>query len=208
MVGCVVGEVGNRALHGQRPQPHCHGRRRHEFKLASRISRNHSFARDRCEICLQRLFAFLAAREGEIAIQHPLHLFDVFLGGADIVVLRRKREFKLQARQRRAQVMAHARKHGGALIGIAADTVAHAQQRARGLANFDGAGGLEIRHVLAATKSVGRPGELQDRAHLIAQEEVGRHQKQDAERHGPHDEDVRCDDDHALAVHARFQQAV
>ena len=64
--------------------------------------------------------------------------------------------------------------------------------------------GLKFGHVLAAAECVGGPRELQDRADLVAQEQVGGEQQQDAERHGPDDEDVRGDDDHALAVHARF----
>ena len=46
------------------------------------------FAGDGGEIGLHGLFAFLAAREGEIAVEHALHLVDVFLRGAGVVVLR------------------------------------------------------------------------------------------------------------------------
>jgi hypothetical protein len=68
--------------------------------------------------------------------------------------------------------------------------------------------GLKLGHILAAAERVGGPGQLHDRTHLIAEEKIGREQQQQAECDRPHDEDVRVDDDHALAVHARFQQPI
>src|SRR5207245_383476 len=72
-------------------------------------------AEDGREVGQLGLLLALAAREGEIGVDHALHLRDVGLEAADIWLVAEHRELELHARERRAQVVADAGEHLGAL---------------------------------------------------------------------------------------------
>ena len=62
------------------------------------------------------LLLALAAREGEVGVDHALHVGDVgFEAGDGGLAVAEHREFQLHARQRRAQIVADAGQHLGAL---------------------------------------------------------------------------------------------
>ena len=133
--------------------------------------------------------ARLAAREVEVFVDHMLHLVQVAAHGVLTLEGRRQRELQPQARERRAQVVAHRGQHGRALVDMALDAAAHFQEGVRGLAHLARTGGLEPVGVLAAAELFGGVGQPADRLHLVADEDDG-YQRQYSGR--AVDEDWRC----------------
>ena len=142
------------------------------------------------EVGRHRLLAGVAAREGEIALEHAAHLVDVLLEGLDLGRLLDDGERQLEARQDGAQVVADAVQHGGALLDGALDAPLHLDEGVAGLAHLARAARPEL-DVAALAEALRRLGEAQDRPDLVAQEQDG-----DAEQHQrgadhPEEEDVR-----------------
>ena len=138
------------------------------------------------------LLAEIAAREGEIGLQHARHLVDVLLHRLDFRrCLLDQREFELEAREHGAQVVRDAGQHGGALLDRALDARLHLDEGLRRAPHLARAARAEIRHVAALAEAFGGVGEPQDRLDLVAQEDDG-----DAEQHQrgadhPEQEDFR-----------------
>ena len=69
----------------------------------------------------RRLLAGIAARKGQIGLEHRRHLVDVLLHRFDLGAVAEQRELELEARQDGAQIVRHAGQHGGALLDRALD---------------------------------------------------------------------------------------
>ena len=140
----------------------------------------------------RRLLAAVALGEGQVVLQHVLHLVDVVLQRRDLAAVAEQGELQLEAGQHGAQVVADARQHGGALLDVMADAVAHLQERLRGLAHLARAARAEVgRHGPALAEGVGRLGQPQDGPDLVAQEQDGDRQQHHRGAHHPDQEDVR-----------------
>ncbi len=100
---------------------------------------------------LQRLAA-LAAGEGQVLVDHVLHLGEVALHRLDPRAGLGQRQLQLQPGERGAQVVADRGQQGGALVDVALDAVLHGQERLAGLPHLARAVGLE-RHVGAARRT-------------------------------------------------------
>jgi hypothetical protein len=68
-----------------------------------------------------RLLAAVAAREGEIGLQHAGHLVDVLAHAVDFGAVADQRQLELEAGQDGAQIVRHAGQHRGALLDRALD---------------------------------------------------------------------------------------
>jgi hypothetical protein len=76
---------------------------------------------ERAHVGRRRLLARIAAREGEIGLQHAAHLVDVLLHRLDLGTVADQSELELEAGEDGAQVVRHAGQHGGALLQAALD---------------------------------------------------------------------------------------
>ena len=137
------------------------------------------------------VLAGVAAREGEIGLEHAAHLVDVLLEHLGLGHVAEQRELQLEAGQHGAQVVRHAGQHGGALLDGALDALLHLQEGLRGAAHLARAARPEVRRIAALAEALGRVGEPQDRPDLVAQE-----QDRDGEQHQrgadhPEQEDFR-----------------
>ena len=88
--------------------------------------------------------AAVALGEGQIVLQHVLHLVDVGLQGARLRLVAQECKLQLEARQHRAQVVADAGQHGRALVDVLGDALAHLDESLRRLAYLAGAARAEI----------------------------------------------------------------
>ena len=129
-----------------------------------------------------RLLAHVAARKGEISLEHSRHLVDVLLDGVDFGAVAEQGEFKLKARQNGAQIVRHAGQHRGALLDGALDACFHFQEGRGSPADFPRAARPEVRRLAALAEGFGGVGQADDRANLIAQE---------GNRNGEHDQRSR-----------------
>ena len=101
---------------------------------------------------------------------------------AGLLALLHQRQRQLHPGERRAQVVADAGEHLGALLDLALQPRAHRQERGAGAADLLGAGRAE-RQRAALAEGLGRLGERADRADLVAQEDHrDRGQQQRGER--------------------------
>ena len=196
----VVDEVRQAALEGapaQRQGDRLDGAERDGAALAA--AAGHHLVEQRREVGGGRLLAFLAAGEGEVALDHALHLGDVGFETGHAFALALHGELQLHPGQRRAQVVADAGEQLGALGDLAPDALAHDDEGGRRLAHLAGALGLEIAHRQALAEAVGGLGEAAHRADLVAQEEDGDGEQHDRGADHPHDEDVGGAAEHPLA---------
>ncbi len=137
------------------------------------------------------LLAGVAAREGEIGLEHAAHLVDVLLHRLDLGAVADQGELELEARQHGAQVMRNAGEHGGALLDGAFDPRLHLDEGGGRAPHLLGAARPEVRHLAPLAEALGRVGEPQDRPDLVAQE-----QDRDGDQHQrgadhPQQEDFR-----------------
>ena len=126
----------------------------------------------------RRLLARVAAREGEIGLQHARHLVDVAAQRLDLRTLADQRKLELEAGQHRAQIVRHAGEHRRALLDGALDAAFHLEKCLGGAAHLARASRPEPGDVAPLAKPLGRVGEGEDWPDLIAQE-----QDRDAEQH-------------------------
>ncbi len=116
-----------------------------------------SWSKTGAEVETAGIFQRLAAREGEIAFQHGLHVVDVFVQGGDVGLAAAQRQLQLEACQDGAKVVADARQHGGALLDLTLDAPAHHDEGVAGAAHFGGSARLEIaRHGPALAETLRR----------------------------------------------------
>ncbi len=132
-----------------------------------------SVAHQRPQIGDFGVLAAFAAGEGQIFVQHMLHLGDVALHGFHVGIRRHHRQRQLQPGQRCLDVMADARQHFGALGNMALDALAHGDEGLGGAAHFGGAIGLEVGDGAALAEAFGGAGQPLDGPHLVAQEQNG-----------------------------------
>ena len=136
--GGVGDEVGDGALEGLPLQ------RQHQLVLGlahAHLDRRAEvlglllhLAQQLADVGRRGLLAAVALGERQIVLEHVLHLADVVLAAPAISgLLAQQRKLQLEARQHRAQVVADACQHGGALLDVMADALAHLQERLRRL---------------------------------------------------------------------------
>jgi hypothetical protein len=82
-----------------------------------------------------------AAGEGQVAVEHRLHVVDVLVQRVELRSVADQRELKPEAGEDGAQVVADARKHGGALLDLALDALAHLDEGDAGAPDLIGAAG-------------------------------------------------------------------
>ena len=138
-----------------------------------------------------RLLAGIAAREGEIGLQHARHLVDVLAHRVDLGAVADQSELELEAGEDRAQVMRDARQHRGALLHGALDAGLHLDEGGRCAPHLTRAARAEVRHLAALAEALGGIGEPQDRADLVAQEGDRDGEQHDRGAHHPQQEDMR-----------------
>ncbi len=140
----------------------------------------------------RRALAEIAAREGEIGLQHARHLVDVLLHRLRFRrFLLDQRQFELEAREHRAQVVRDPGQHRRALLDRAFDARLHLDEGLRRAPHLARATRSEIRHFAPFAETFGGVRQAQDRLDLVAQEDDG-----DADQHQrgtdhPEQEDFR-----------------
>ena len=140
----------------------------------------------------RRALAEVAAREGEIGLQHARHLVDVVLHRLDFRrLLLDQRELQLEAREHRAQVVADAGEHRRALLDGALDARLHLDEGLRRAPHLARAARAEIRHFAALAEAFGGVGQPQDRLDLVAQEDDGDDEQHRRGAEHPEQEDLR-----------------
>ena len=113
-------------------------------------------------------------------------------------------ELQAEAGEDRAQVVADAGEHGGALVDLALDALLHVVEGDGRLAHLAGAARRKAGHRAALAEGVDRRRQAQDRADLVAQEDDGDGEQHDRGRHHPPDEDERIGD---IGLGARGEDA-
>jgi len=149
-------------------------------------------AQDIADIGAHDLLAGIALGERHIVLQHGLHLVDVGAHGFELGRILEHRELKLEAGQDRAQIVADARQHDGALLDVTFDAVAHLDEGMGRLTHLARAAGTEIlgrRPALA--EALRRLGQAQDRLDLVAQEQDRDRQQDERRADHPQQEDLR-----------------
>ncbi|OIQ64827.1 hypothetical protein GALL_536210 [mine drainage metagenome] len=138
-----------------------------------------------------RLLAAVAAREGEIVLQHARHLVDILAHGVDFRTVADQRQFELEAGQDGAQIVRHAGQHRGALLDRALDARFHLQERLRGAAHLARPAGAEVGRLASLAEALGGIRKTQDRFDLVAQEQHRHDQKDRRCADHPEQEDLR-----------------
>ena len=189
----VVDEVGDRALervaadrHHQRALLDLDGDRPAAMRLALHL------AQDLADVGAHDLLAGVALGERHVVLQHRLHLVDVGAHRFQLGRILEQGELQFEARQHRAQIVADAGQHDGALLDIALDAVAHLDEGMRRLAHLARAARLEIgRRRPPSAETVGRLRQPQDRFDLVAQEQNRHGQQHQRGADHPQQEDLR-----------------
>ena len=187
----VIQQIGDTAEKGAGSE------RQLEFSFRLEVDRaalapglSHRLAEQRDDVARLGIFTSLAAREGQIALEHPLHLGDVFVQRGHAVVFRHHRQLQLHPGQRRAQVVGHTGQHLGALADLADDPRPHRDECGRRLTHLPGALGFEVGNVAALAERVRDAGEALDRPDLVAHEDRRHPQQDQRSSDRPQDEDV------------------
>ena len=163
---------------------------RHRHLVAIALGAGLELVQERGHVGRQRGLAGVAAGERHIGLHHARHLVDVLPHGVDLGAVPDQRQFELEPRQQRAQVVRDAGQHGGALVHGALDAAFHLDEGLRGAAHLARAARLEGRRLAPLAEALGRVGERQDRPDLIAQEQDGDGEQHQRGAHHPQQEDV------------------
>src|SRR4029079_6931728 len=110
----------------------------------------------------RRLLAEIAAREGEIGLEHAAHLVDVLLHRLDFRSAAEQRELQLEARQDGPQIVRDAGQHRGALLDRTLDAPLHLDERLRGSPYLARPARLEAGHVATFAEALRRVREPED----------------------------------------------
>src|SRR5580692_573815 len=207
----IVHEIGDAtpkriALDGEHEM---FGRRHHDAPFAAPRARRslRSLAHKPAEIGAHRFLTAFATRELQIFVEHFLHLENIGAQRRGIGAFRHHRKLQLDARERRFEIVTHARKHIGALLHKAFYSFSHRKKRARGAPHFARAIRFEIGHGAALAETFRRNREPLYRPHLIAQEDDRDAHKHDGRTHHPQYEYVRTRNRHTLTRHDDAQYA-
>ncbi len=147
---------------------------------------------------LGRLAGF-AAGEGEVLVDHVLHLGQVALHLLQPGARIRKGQLELQAGQRRAQIMADRGQQGRALGDVALDARLHVEEGDGGLAHLGGAVGPEAGLIGALAEGLGGGGQPLDGPHLVADEQHRHRGQEQGGARQPHHERARLGREGAVA---------
>src|SRR5690606_15227121 len=186
----IVHDVGQATLEGVAAQRQHEFAMRLEADIASvplRVAAD--FVQQGGEVGRLGCLALMVAGKIQIILKHALHLAHI---GAQFLHLRRVAkhgELKLEAGERRSQIVADAREHGGALFDLAFYAIAHFDKGMRGTAYFRGALRPEARRIAAHPEAFRRFGQPLDRPDLVSQEENGDGNEHDRGNQHPDDED-------------------
>src|SRR5690606_4438380 len=130
------------------------------------------------EVEAARIFGSLAAGEFEIAYEHRLHVVDVAVERLEVRLRSGERQLQLEAGEDGTQIVADAGEHGGALLDLPLDALAHLDEGKARPPNLLRAPRPEIRrHRATLAEAFRRLGELEDRLDLVTQEGNGDHQE-------------------------------
>ena len=160
------------------------------------------------EKCQLRLLASLAARKGEVTLDHPLHLLHILLETGDLRSVAQHGQFQLHASQGRPKVVTHTGQHGRALLDLPLDPLAHLDEGGGRLAHLVGTLRREVRQVAALAEAVGCLGKSGDRANLDAHDQEGDDEEHDRRPDHPHQEDIGGHAEQPLAADLQVQEAV
>ncbi len=117
------------------------------FRLAATPRRSRvalKLLEDRAQIGRRGAFAAVAAGEGEIGLDHALHLVDVPAHLRRFTRVAHEREREFEARDDGAQIMRDAVEHGRALLDRALDAPLHLQKGGAGLPHLARAARAEL----------------------------------------------------------------
>ncbi|MNT00991.1 hypothetical protein D3C72_1354410 [compost metagenome] len=132
----------------------------------------------------------IGAGKGQIGLQHRLHVLDILVEPLEIGIVAGERQLQLEAGEDGAQIMADAVQHGGALLHLPLDTLAHQDEGEARAPHFvraaRGIGG----DLLASAKVLGRLGKRFDGLDLAAQEQNGDGDQHQRCTHHPDKEDM------------------
>ena len=186
----IADQVGEGALQAAAPASEWNlGGRRDRHLRAGPSCALGGFPDQSRDVQVDRLLSPLPAGEGQVLIDHVLHLNEVLLHGLCGRSGLGKGEFKAQPGQGRAQVVADRGQQGRPLLDMPLDTSLHGQEGLGGLAHLAGAVRLEGRGVPAPTEVVRRLGEALDGPDLVADEQKGDPGEDQGRRRHPAQED-------------------
>ncbi len=187
----VRNQVGEAAL--ERGRPHGDDRLAMECDgglVAVALGLAAQLLEQRRHVGRRRLLAGIAAREGQIGLQHARHLIDILAHRLDLGAVADQSELELEAREDRAQVVRDASQHRGALLDGALDAGLHLDEGGRRAPHLARAARTEVRHFAALAEALGGVGEAQDRPDLVAQKGDRDSEQHDRRAHHPQQEDV------------------
>lgn len=115
----------------------------------------------------------LGAGEGQIGLQHRLHVVHILIEPFEIRIVAGERQLQLEAGENGAQVMAYTIQHGGALFHLPLDTLAHQDEGKTGAPHLVRAAWGIAADLLALAEVFGRLGKCFDGFDLPAQEQDG-----------------------------------
>jgi hypothetical protein len=128
--------------------------------------------------------------EGEVGLDHALHLVEVFLHRARLGRVADHRKREAEACEHRAQIVAYPIEHRRALLDGTLDAPLHLDKSMAGLPHFARALRPEM-HLSAFAESFGGARQAQNRLDLIAQERNRNEDKDQRRSEHPHDENMR-----------------
>ena len=111
--------------------------------------------------------------EGQIGLQHRLHVLDILVEPLEVGIVARERQLQLEAGEDGAQVVADAVQHGGALLHLPLDTLAHQDEGEAGAPHLIRTARGIAADLLAFAEVFRRLGKRFDGFDLPAQEEDG-----------------------------------
>ncbi len=189
MGGGVHHQVGQRAL--DRVGAH----HRHQPRIGVELDLRARTARALADLGQQRgqrrrlgVLARLPASEGQVLVDHVLHLGHVAAHGADAFARPGQRQFQLEAREGGAQVVADRGQERRALVDVALDAALHSDEGVGRLAHLGGPVRTEVGHVDPAPERFGGGRQALDGAHLVPDEQHGHRREQQGGPRQPHDE--------------------
>ena len=200
MGGGVAGQIGQGALEGQRTQGGGQIGGGDDLDLGSGPADVLGGGREQIGD-RHRLsgLAGLAAGEGEVFVDHMLHLVEIALHRLGALERRSQRQFEAQPGQGGAQVVADRGEQGGALVDMALNPLPHGEEGVGGGADLARAMRFEMLARLAPAEGFGCVGQSFYGAHLVADEQDGDAHQQDGGDGQPEDEDVGLGGHSALA---------
>ena len=125
------------------------------------------------------------------------------LRGCDLGPIAQEGQFQLEAGEDGAEIMADARQHGGALLHLPGDAVAHVEEGEARRLHLAGAARAEVAGIAPGAEALRGAGEIGDGPDLVPQEDDGDGQQQ--QRRDQHEEQQEAGAGGERALIARLE---